>query len=310
MNRFILFGLSFCSLFLFAFVPRNKPYEPEIQDKYKYEVAIGMVFQNEASYLKEWIEFHKLVGVQHFYLYNNNSTDNYLEVLQEYVERGEVELTEWPTHNNTWHAWCFVSQPKIYLDAVNKARGVAKWLAIVDSDEFLFPSTEQTLIKCLDRHFKDAVGVYVNWQLFGTSSVPRVSENKLMIESLVMKAPQNYKGNRDCKSIFRPEFVKDCSCPHYMKYQKGFKHVNGKGDPTGIANVGVFVDTIRINHYWCRDEHFLYNEKIPRYDRFRNPAFKKDVAGTIEKKIIILNQVYDDNILRFVPDLRARMGLE
>lgn len=39
----------------------------------QYELAICAIFQDEAAYLKEWIEFHKLVGVQHFYLYNHAS---------------------------------------------------------------------------------------------------------------------------------------------------------------------------------------------------------------------------------------------
>ena len=42
------------------------------QDK-KYNVAVCAIFKNEAPYLKEWIEFNHLVGVEHFYLYNNNS---------------------------------------------------------------------------------------------------------------------------------------------------------------------------------------------------------------------------------------------
>jgi hypothetical protein len=31
-------------------------------------LAITAIFQNEAPYLKEWIEFHLLMGAEHFYL--------------------------------------------------------------------------------------------------------------------------------------------------------------------------------------------------------------------------------------------------
>ena len=44
-----------------------------------YNVSACAIFQNEAPYLKEWIEYHRLIGVEHFYLYNNGSTDNYDE---------------------------------------------------------------------------------------------------------------------------------------------------------------------------------------------------------------------------------------
>ena len=38
-----------------------------------YKVSLCTIFKNEAPYLKEWIEFNHLIGVEHFFLYNNNS---------------------------------------------------------------------------------------------------------------------------------------------------------------------------------------------------------------------------------------------
>ena len=32
-----------------------------------------MTYSNHASYMREWIEFHRLVGVKRFYLYDNGS---------------------------------------------------------------------------------------------------------------------------------------------------------------------------------------------------------------------------------------------
>ncbi len=48
----------------------------------KYSITICGIFKNEASYLKEWIEYHEMIGIEHFYLYNNNSDDNYRDILQ------------------------------------------------------------------------------------------------------------------------------------------------------------------------------------------------------------------------------------
>ncbi|MBR7025230.1 MAG: glycosyltransferase family 2 protein, partial [Selenomonadaceae bacterium] len=46
-----------------------------------YDLAVVAIFKNEGHYLKEWLDYHLFAGVEHFYLYNNNSTDNYEEVL-------------------------------------------------------------------------------------------------------------------------------------------------------------------------------------------------------------------------------------
>jgi len=33
-----------------------------------------------------------------------------------------------------------------------------------------------------------------------------------------------------------------------------------------ICPQGVYIDKIRINHYWTRDENFFWNIKVPRND--------------------------------------------
>jgi hypothetical protein len=47
----------------------------------RYELTACLKFKNAARFLPEWIEFHQMVGFEHFYLYNNNSTDDYLGAL-------------------------------------------------------------------------------------------------------------------------------------------------------------------------------------------------------------------------------------
>ena len=61
-----------------------------------HPLVVCAIFKQEAHYLKEWIEFHRIQGFSKFFLYNNNSNDNYLEVLQPYIDKGIVDLTEWP----------------------------------------------------------------------------------------------------------------------------------------------------------------------------------------------------------------------
>lgn len=77
----------------------------------QYKVSIGAIFKNEALYLKEWIEFHRIVGVEHFYLYNNNSDDNYREVLEPYIKRNIVTLVDWPKNQ---------AQIEAYKDCIHK----------------------------------------------------------------------------------------------------------------------------------------------------------------------------------------------
>ena len=37
-------------------------------------LAASTIYRDDAEYLPEWIEFHRLVGVERFFLYDNGST--------------------------------------------------------------------------------------------------------------------------------------------------------------------------------------------------------------------------------------------
>ena len=52
-------------------VVRFLPQKMHARDR-KYHIGICSIFKNEAPFLKEFIVYHKMIGVDHFYLYNNN----------------------------------------------------------------------------------------------------------------------------------------------------------------------------------------------------------------------------------------------
>lgn len=267
---------------------------------YKYDLSFCLIFQNEAPYLKEWIEFHKLVGGQHFYLYNNLSTDDYLEVLTPYIQEGIVELTDWSYQFLDLEDW-FRIQNAAYQDAVIRSTGVTKWLALIDSDEFLFPVKKNSLVEFLSKYEnKNHIGgIWVNWVMYGTSNVPKIPDDKLLIETLVFSEG---RGNHQYKSIVRPERVSSVASPHHCLYKDGFYDCtpNKKRDHPPYGEI----DQVRINHYWTRDEWFLYQVKIPR-------RVVRDTSEEICLRWALLANIkYDPSILRFAYPLRKHVFQE
>ena len=53
----LLLELLFCNFFLRLFL-RKPNYDK------KYRISLCGIFKNEASFLKEWIEFHEMIGVE------------------------------------------------------------------------------------------------------------------------------------------------------------------------------------------------------------------------------------------------------
>lgn len=130
-------------------------------NKKQYSVSICAIFPNEALYLKEWLEFHKIVGVEHFYLYNNNSNDNYSEVLQPYISAGEVTLVEWPYAQG---------QVSAYFHCVENYCDESDWIGFIDIDEFVVPIQHDSIYEFLSG-FKDVGSVLINWKFFGSAGI-------------------------------------------------------------------------------------------------------------------------------------------
>lgn len=142
-----------------------------IKDK-KYYISICAIFKNEGHNLKEWIEYHKLIGIDHIYLYNNFSDDNYLEILSPYIEDGFVTLEEWPYIH---------SQMEAYEDCFSKHRNETFWLAFIDLDEFICPKYKYN-IKDWIKDYEGYPAVTMYWQMFGTCGKMKPDYSKLVIE--------------------------------------------------------------------------------------------------------------------------------
>lgn len=235
----------------------------ETSGNYKYDLALCAIFQNQARFMKEWIEFHKLVGVQHFYLYNNFSTDNYLEILKSYLDKGEVELNDWEIPRIRGITDCKF-QCSAYNDALRKAWGIVKWVAFLDLDEYLFPMQEDNLLNFL-KDYEEYGGVAINWVMYGTSNIECIPENELIIEHLTMCNP-NHSLSTLIKSIVRPErVVRFVRSPHFPKYKHGYSQVTPNKIPfRGAMSPYSATDKLRLNHYWLGDIKYLLEVKIPR----------------------------------------------
>ena len=59
----------------------------------KYFFSIGAIFKNESHILKEWVEHYLFHGVDHMFLINDKSTDNYLEILEPYINEKRLHYT-------------------------------------------------------------------------------------------------------------------------------------------------------------------------------------------------------------------------
>ncbi|HSW73511.1 MAG TPA: glycosyltransferase family 92 protein [Chlamydiales bacterium] len=233
-----------------------------------YELAIAAQFRDEAPYLKEWIEYHHMIGVDHFWLYNNSSEDNWEEVLQPYMESGLVEVFYWPSERSNYQSYHTMANQ----DALRRAKGNTKWVALIDIDEFLLPMKEKTMPECLEKHFSKASAIYANWRMFGTGGI-YIDPYQPIISKLTSCSFKHHPRNLVGKTILRPERtdIDKIWYEHYMPLLPdvpGYFDGNGEDlhyDGTTLLDVPKHCDKyLRINHYNLRDENFYQNIRLPR----------------------------------------------
>lgn len=245
-SKLKLFYMDLKSIYYKLYLKKDS----EIKER-KYKVSICAIFKNEAPYLREWIEFNHLVGVEHFYLYNNNSEDNYLSVLQPYIEEGVVTLVQWP-HNQM--------QMESYKDCIDKFSGETKWLGFIDIDEFIVPKTTNTIYEFLQPFEKKAGAVNIYWRLYGTSGLMERNLEGLVSEDFTVCWPKYCDIGKCFYNTaygFNPNSKKN-ECLHHWFW------ANHKGKDIPPVNVFNHVCTedrniadtydfpIQINHYFTK----------------------------------------------------------
>lgn len=274
----------------------------------KYYLSLAAIFQNEARFLKEWIEFYRLMGVEHFYLYNHLSDDEYMEILEPYIKDGIVELkqvTKKPKNLTEWNRL----QTKTYTEVAARAKDESEWLIIVDTDEFLFPIKDDNLIKLLKK-YDDYAALSVNWKMFGSNNIEKIEPGKLLIESL---AKSTDKQDLTVKTIVKPRYVDKIEHPHYpfllhsySQITENFEFFRGPFLPNESRNI------VTINHYWARDGEFFRTRKLARV-HMAGSKLSNDEKDILINHFMKSNKeasvLYNDSILRFVKELRKRMGM-
>ena len=252
-------------------------------------LAVCAMYQNEAPYLREWIEFHRLVGVERFFLYDNGSTDNHREVLAPYLENGTVVLHEWPH---------FPGQMKANDHCVQEHRHDTRWIATLDIDEFLFSPTGRSLPEVLV-DYEEYPGIGVNWAVFGTGG-NRASAPGLLIETHLLRAkkPWTY-----IKNIVDPARVVRCTQAHAFAYTYRTavdEHCQPIVPWRGRTQFGS-VARLRINHYYLKSE----SEGRAKLETAFEGTARPFSFDELDRE---LSEEYDDLITRYAPAIKDALA--
>lgn len=219
-------------------------------------LSIVAVMKGEFRFVKEWVVYHSLMGVDHFYLYNNDDDETSQKILEPYVDIGLVTLTDWKNRSSP-------VQTQAYADFLENYRRDTQWTAVVDLDEFIVPDkpgqTIQSVIKAQFHPQKRLGAVCVHWRMFGSSFHQKRPVGSIAASYLLTNHETDLV-NQHVKTIARTRRIDKIGIHDVTLYARGGGVYNTHLEPVPLSyslnNVShpEYWHGLTINHYHTKSE--------------------------------------------------------
>ncbi len=261
-----------------------------------HHLVIAAIFRRENPYLREWLEFHRLVGVDHFYLYDDDGGAETRALLKPYVESGLVTLHPWTHLDGTRHdrKTRFHGRDKNHMafgHAAKNYRHRFDWIMKIDLDEFLVPLKGESIPALLEQYDRRRIkGIRIPRINFGDCG-HRTKPEGLVIESYTRREaePSDHKDLGNNAFLHSNSFTNNAHSWGYWWFKRG-RVVRERE-----------VHDMRVHHYYTKSfEEYLKRQNTPGTRPISEEGFRAKNAGR--------NDVLDERLLRFVPEVRRRLA--
>lgn len=229
-------------------------------------LAIGAIVKNEAPYILEWVAYHRVLGIDHFFVADNASDDGTTQLLTALHAIGVVDHFSFPGIPGR------PPQLPAYAQIMTRYRANADWIAFIDADEFIYPTDGARSVQPFFSALGPAVGaVALNWAIFGSSFREEPSAG-MVIERFTRRARTEHSTNLHFKTVVRTEAFRGVgSNPHLFRIREGswtiqadgFEVVEHPEKGPGLSDRLAWMP-LRLNHYVVKSRAEFDWKKAPR----------------------------------------------
>ncbi|KAL5720339.1 hypothetical protein ACHQM5_013018 [Ranunculus cassubicifolius] len=202
----------------------------ERRNREKHELCVCTMVWNQAGALREWIAYHAWLGVERWFIYDNNSDDNIKDVIDELDQEN---------YNVSRHVWPWIkTQEAGFSHCALQAKNECKWVGFFDVDEyFYFPpptahhpaslvSPGRNSLQSVVAKFSDSTTIgeiRTTCHSFGPSGLTTIPPRGLTVGyTCRLQRPERHK------SIIRPDALDDTllTVVHHFHLKPGYKYMN------------------------------------------------------------------------------------
>lgn len=211
------------------------------------KIGIMGIFKNESMILKEWIDHYKWQGADHMVLLNNDSTDDWKAITDQYPDF--VTVLDVPGKHIQMHAYNTAGIPKL------KEKGMDV-MVVTDLDEYYFGKDGRLLKDYINEIFtrpNRPSGYTCGWSMFGSNGHDKQPPS--VREGFTMRWQENAEPENGIsgKTTMLISELKDerLSCQHIPDL---------KGERISCP------EGLQINHYPIMSREYYNKVKKPRGD--------------------------------------------
>jgi glycosyltransferase involved in cell wall biosynthesis len=276
---------------------------------YRYRLVVCAIVKNEMPYLLEWIAYHRIQGVEHFILFDNDSTDGTFETIRSLERVGLATCFRWP--NRLRYPGFDDLQIGPQVPAYNfglrfaQSTEFAKWIAFIDLDEFIVP-TKGTFSELLYK-YDNFAGLAISWLVFGSSGHRHYAQG-LVLERFNRCSQTSFTANTHVKCCVQANSIERANT-HVCYPNKGqivrSNYCEINYDKDGLE--GIFLgDDVVINHYFVKS----YEEWQTKCRRGRATRALGDAQRFRDDRMFHeydRNEESDSRVTRFVDATRQEI---
>lgn len=268
---------------------------------YKYDISLLAIFKNEESFLPEWLDHYLNRNIEHIFLLNDNSTDSSVEIINQYIYKDNITLTNIDDPKEIeWR------QQYLYNKYYSYILKQTKWIGIFDLDEFCY-SPNNISIKSILKPYEDTniQELIIDWYWFGSNGY--IQQPKAIVDSFIFRSDKpskiiakysllssmGYHYEWCCKSFAKTKYISSLR-HHYNKF-----NFYDKKDYVSLGKNKNFsinlsdINQMFINHYIGSQEYYFLN-KVARGSCNNTSLLSSNKSKLYQ--MINLNQVKDTRL--------------
>ena len=244
--------------------------------------------KNQNIYITEFIQFYQKIGVNKFFLYDNNE-ENGEQIdllLKEYTDNNTVEIINWRGKND--------EKEKMMNDCYKNNYNNYDWLIFYSIDEYLHLKDNIDIKTFLsNQNFEKCESIYLNW-LFHTDNNLILYDNRTLQERFPI-IESNPKNN-SCINHFVKPIMKGhlnlIEINNLYKLTDNLKGCDGNGNSVilnGNENIEKDFENYYIDYYWCKStEEFV--------KKINNECNNDDEKNETIYKYFSINEIKEEKI--------------